>query len=183
MSTVIRLPPVDVYRTPYVVPLGHLVLNAAQAENHLIELAAVVNGGLEETADRSRAYEAAASKLRNWDERSREYFAEALNKIADPDARRDAEDALRRFHECRGRRHRAIHDAVDVGLDVADNGRANAIGLRTRYLPNGTREVVPFTPDEVAGLAYEFYDIAKDFESIEYRIMRVPDPPGSGTTK
>lgn len=164
-----RLPPVDVYRRPFVEPLGHLVLNAALADNVLLELCAVINAGGQDPA--RFAYEEAASFLRNWDVRAKTFVEGTIAKIGDGDMRRDAEDAVARFSIAREDRHRAIHDAVEVGI-FEDEGRYRTAVLRTRYLRTGHRELNEIGPEDVAELAYRFHDIAKDLEALEYRLMR-----------
>lgn len=164
-----NLPPVDVYRRPFVEPLGHVVLNSALADNWLLELCAVINGKSLDTA--RSAYEEAAVVLRNWDARARAFVEETLSKIADAEVQRDAKDAVARFDAAREDRHRAVHDAVDVGIFEEGDGGYRAAALRTRYLKTGHRELVEIAPEDVATLAYRFYDIAKDLEAIAIRLQ------------
>lgn len=141
-----RLPPVDVYRAPFIEPLGHLVMNAAHAENSLIELCALVNGDGQDADGRRAAYEVAAAKLRNWGAPAQTFVAETLNRIVDADLRTAAIDALAQLEASREDRHRAVHDAVDVGLYEEDGEKWSVAPLRTRYHKSGEREITPVTP-------------------------------------
>ncbi|WP_395814433.1 hypothetical protein [Devosia sp.] len=92
-----RLPPVDIYRKDFIEPLGHLVMNAANAENSLIELCALVNGEGQDSVGRRAAYETSAAKLRNWGAPAQAFVLETLTRIADADLRAAAMEALERF--------------------------------------------------------------------------------------
>lgn len=109
----LKLPPVDVYRAPFIEPFGHLIMQAALADEALIKLCAEIpSTHYEEPVD----YGAVAHELRNWNNKAKEFVGSQILMISDPYLRDRATEAVGRFDVLRDLRHRAVHDAVAIGV-------------------------------------------------------------------
>lgn len=162
----LRLPPVDKYRLPFIEPLGHLVLNAARADNALINLVAAVS---------NTSPSAVAHTLRNWGPETRAWVLQAINRVddADDDLADQAKALVATFHELRERRHRAVHDAVEVGIFGGPEGGYEVRPLHEGYVRSGKTtayRLEPVTPKALAALAYELHDLAALLEAVEARL-------------
>lgn len=158
-----NLPPLDVFRQPLVEPLGHLVLQAAYLDNALYSFVAMLLPfGPYTTAEQ------VAHKLRNWDAA---FIDKAIDEaIPDADLVKDLHDYVQRVGEVRELRHRMIHDAMEVGLDDAPGGGYRAIILREGYQRSPVhrghtfRTLARLEPDDVAALAFQFYDLRGEID-------------------
>jgi hypothetical protein len=167
-----RVPPLDVFRQPLVEPLGHLVMQAAYLDNALYSFVALLIGPETDSAQ-------VAHELRNWDAR---FVDDAIAAaISDKELATDLHNYVRRVGEARDERHRMIHDAMEVGLDDAPQGGFQAIILREGYQRRTKHETVRtltrVTPDEVAALAYRFYDLRIEVDTLFGRWHELGGPP------
>lgn len=159
-----RAPSVDEFRQPFVEPLGHLVLNAAQADMALLELCAIVNRMGTDEASEQAAYAEAARKLRNHDKKTEVYLTATIEKIEGGHWKQAAADAIARFVEARKERHRAIHDVVDVGAFGNGTDGYYALPLRRKYKPTGELQVSKITPTDIMQLAHRYHIIWMDLD-------------------
>ncbi|WP_157928859.1 hypothetical protein [Pararhizobium haloflavum] len=168
-----HLPPVDEYRAPFIEPLGHLAMQAAYADNNLINLCAVIPF---EGSPNNLAIEVSAAELRNWNRESRQFVRDRIALISQPDLRQSANALVDRFSNLRMQRHRAIHDAIDVGLFGNERAGYYAKPLAIEYAQ--PRKEPPqqrfnaVTPDKIAALACEFYELQKDLDMIAFQLDR-----------
>lgn len=158
-----NLPPLDVFRQPLVEPLGHLVLQAAYLDNALYEfIAMLLPFGPDTTVEQ------VAHRLRNWDSAFIEKSID--DAIPNADLAKDLSDYVQRVGEVRELRHRMIHDAMEVGLDDTPGGGYRAIILREGYqrsqMHRGQtfRTLVRLEPNDVAALAFQFYDLRGEID-------------------
>ena len=157
-----KLPHVDVYREPFIVPLGHLAMQAARAENELIALCARTSNPPISDAD-------AAHALRNWGAPAKAFALSRLDLISDAAQRDRALDAFHRYDALRDARHRAIHDAVEVGIE-GDGPLYSVVPLSIQHKRTDrattVRTLTKITPEAIADLACEYYEVQQDFGSI-----------------
>lgn len=178
MKSPMKLPPVDQFREPFVVPLGHLTMQAAYADEQLASLCAATCA---ECNDRLSA-EAAAHRLRNWDDAAKQFARDCLRAIKPPEFRDRALAALDDYETLRTLRHRAIHDALSVGLfGDADTGyEARALAVEYRRSGRETKlQLRVTTPDDMAHVACRLHEVQKTFEFIAYQLS---DSLRSGAT-
>lgn len=170
-----RLPIVDEHRLPFIEPIGHLAMQTAHAEDKLIQLCARVpyDGSPEQMAPGN-----VAKKLRNWHSKTEEFVEQRLSLILDEDLRNQALDAVRRFDHLRRARHRAVHDAVGVGIMEQDGGYV-AQPLMVEYRNDESVYLNVVTPEQIAHLACEMYEVHKDLEHIAYALQHSAPQPSS----
>ncbi|MDX1127433.1 hypothetical protein GOL24_24555 [Sinorhizobium medicae] len=164
-----RLPPVDVYRAPFIAPIGHLAMQSAHAEDALITLCASIP--FEGSPDQVSQGDA-AHRLRHWNDEARAFIANRVSSIGDPDLRKQAEDAIERYASLRVSRHRAIHDAVEVGIHEAGDAvvvHALSVEYRREKISTSVR-VNSITPEMIADLACEMYDVHQDLKAVTYSL-------------
>jgi hypothetical protein len=177
MNSSLRLPPVDVYRQPLVEPLGHLVLQAAYLDNALYAFIALMRPlGPETTAEQ------VAHRLRNW---NGAFVSDAVGRaILDPLLRSDVLTYFSRVAEGRERRHRMVHDAMELGLDDAPGGGYEAIILKEGYertsKQHTVRRLSRVTAEDIAALAFELYDLRLEVDTIlgRWGDLGGPEPNG-----
>lgn len=169
-----KLPPVDVYRQPFVVPMGHLAMQAAYADLELIGLCAIAPF---EGSDLQMKGTEVAARLRNWGPGTKEFVTERLTLIPDDNLRGQAMDAFGRFQHLRDQRHRIVHDAIEVGI-FEEAGSYEVAALHVQYIKSGKgrseRRLVRVSPDAIASLACEYYELHKDLETVVFG-LRVRD--------
>lgn len=169
-----RLPPLDVFRQPLVEPLGHLVLQAAFLDNALYAfIAMLLPFGPDTTVEQ------VAHRLRNWDA---DFINQAItDAIPDATLAADLRDYVVQVGKAREQRHRMVHDAMEVGLDDDPSGGLRAIVLREGYerlsKHGSVRRLTRLEPDEVAALAYRFYDLREDIDTFLGRWREFGGPP------
>ncbi|TKT78411.1 hypothetical protein [Aquamicrobium sp. LC103] len=171
-----RLPYVDQYRAPFVEPIGHLAMQAAYADNNLFALIA-------ECSKADLAFtvtiDTAAHELRVWNEDAKSFASQRIALIVDPGLRNEALDALSRYGSLKTKRHRAIHDAVDVAIFGNDEvGYApKPIQIEYRKVSKTTTESWEnkITPEMIASLACEMHELQKDIDHITYVLGRVEE--------
>ncbi|UXN70595.1 hypothetical protein N8A98_05215 [Devosia neptuniae] len=142
---------------------------AANAEDALIELCGAVTNA---SAQDSLTIEQVAANLRNWPF-ARGFASELFAGIADPIRRARAIEVLDKYELLRERRHRSIHDAIDVGVfEVVGGGylvqalQIGFVGTRQK-----TRQVLSeITPEVLANLASELYELYKDMDALIYEL-------------
>lgn len=157
-----RIPPVDEYRLPFIVPLGHLAMQAARADNELIALCA-------RTSQPELPTTEVAHNLRNWSSEAKAFTRARIDLIRDQSQRERAIDALQRYESLRKARHRAIHDAVELGIE-GDGPLYTVVPIAIQYERQDrvrtAEKFNPVTPEMIADLAYEFYEVQQDLGSI-----------------
>ncbi|MBP2558006.1 hypothetical protein J2857_000757 [Neorhizobium galegae] len=175
---VLRLPNVDEFRQPFIEPLGHLVMQAAYADNELIELCSKIPS---EGSPHQMPPEEVAQKLRNWDQKAKAFVHLRINMITDDRLRDQASDALTRFDTLRTQRHRAIHDAVEVGIfGSGDTYEVSALALEYRREKSCTTvSLNTVTPEVIANLACQLYELQRDLNSVTYALTRVEGYPSN----
>lgn len=160
----LRLPPVDVYRAPFIQPIGHLAMQAALAEDALIGMCAEIPASF---AEEQMNYGAAAHELRNWGGPAESFIASRLALLAD-ELRAQAEDAVSRYAKLRLQRHRAVHDAVTVGI-FGSAEYYYVEPLAVAYIREGkstVQSVTKVTPEAIAELACELYEVQQDLQLV-----------------
>lgn len=166
-----KLPPVDTYRAPFIQPFGHMVMQAALADDALVRLCAEIPATFaEEEVD----YGASAHELRNWNEKSQAFIQSRIAKIDDLELRAQATEVVERFGSLRNQRHRAVHDAVDVGV-YGGNTSYYALPLAVSYLRDGRttrQELAEVTPESIADLACQLYELQCDIRLISDILKR-----------
>lgn len=164
-----RLPSVDVYREPFIAPLGHLVMFSAKADNELVRLVCAARG---ESVPANQV----AHKLRNWGEPAKSYVLAALREVTDPDLRAQAIELVEQFERLRERRHRCVHDAVEVGVFgsevVGYEVRPLHVGFVRQDRDNTFENIVEVTADEIASLAFAYADLASELEARCYMLSQ-----------
>lgn len=168
----LRLPPLDEFRRPLVEPLGHLVLQAAYLDNALYSFVAMMLPFGEETT-----VEQVAHRLRNWDSA---FVKESVARaISDAALVEDVLDYFDRVGEARDKRHRMVHDRMEVGLDDGPDG-LQAILLREGYQrsskQSSVRKLNRVTPEEVATLAFALYDLRLEIDTLLARWREAGGP-------
>jgi len=155
----LKLPPADTYRAPFVEPIGHLAMQAAQADQTAIALIAAIpfDGSSDQLAP---PY--VESRLRYWNASADAFAKGRLSMITDPDLRRQAEESLDRFKRARNARNRVIHDAVEVGIDL--DGSVHSLAVQ--YAEGEDVWLHKVTPEQIAALAREIYDLNQDLKII-----------------
>lgn len=164
------LPPVDQYRAPFVEPIGHLAMQAAYADDNLISLCARIPF---DGSEHQLPPQEVAHKLRNWSPEAKEFIRQRLDQIIDQDLRDRAIDAVDRLSALRDKRHRAVHDAIAIGIFGTD-GEYEAKPLSVEYRREaGSTSVVltQITPERIATLACEMYEVQKDLEFISQQLQ------------
>ncbi|MCJ9752152.1 hypothetical protein MOV61_15645 [Neorhizobium sp. BETTINA12A] len=174
--TVLRLPNVDEFRQPFIEPLGHLAMQAAYADNELIELCSQIPS---EGSPHQMRLEDVAQKLRNWDKKAEAFVRLRIHMIADAGLRDQALDALTRFETLRTQRHRAIHDAIEVGISGSgDMYDVSALAVEYRRGKQSTTvSLNAVTPEVIADLACQLYDLQRDINSVTYALTRAEGDP------
>jgi len=164
-----KLPSVDQFREPFVAPIGHLAMQAAYADEQLALLCAAVS----EEGEDPMSPEAAAHKMRNWDDNSKRFASDLLSGIDQPEIRASALAALQEYGDLRELRHRAIHDSISVGLygdsETGYEARPLAVEFR-RGRKTTTQHLRETTPDHVAAVACRLEEVQKTFEFITYQL-------------
>lgn len=163
----LRLPPVDVYRAPFVEPIGHLAMQASKAEQLVFDLCAAIP--FDGSPDQLHPGEA-EQKCRNWTAKAEEFVADRLALLSQDTTREAAATAINTFLRIKEFRNRVIHDAVEVGIDF--DGKAFALAVQYHRDGKNRTEVFlhPVTPEQIADLAYEFYELCKDLEAVIYTV-------------
>lgn len=163
----LRLPPVDVFRAPFVEPIGHLAMQASKAEQLVFDLCAAIP--FDGSPDQLHPG-AAEQKCRNWTPKAEEFIAERLALVPKGATREAAATAINTFLRIKEFRNRVIHDAVEVGIDF--DGKAFALAVQYHRDGKNPSEVYlhRVTPEHVADLAYEFYELCKDLEAVIYTV-------------
>lgn len=164
-----HLPPVDEYRQPFIEPLGHLLLHAAALDNALVELCSM----LAEPGTDEPMLPTVAGRLRNWTEDTRLFVEQTFATITDDHWRGEALRMLARFVALREERHRAVHDAVDVGIfgDAVDGYEVRPLRVGFPRVGRDTIfHVVQVTPESIATLAVAIYELKEDVESAIYAL-------------
>ncbi len=167
----LRLPPVDVYRQPLIEPLGYMVLHASWFENRMFSFI-----GLLLPFGPDTTLEQVAHKLRNWDLPWLEKVVRGA--IVDEQLLEDVVEFLGRVERVRGNRHRLVHDAMEVGIlpigQLGDGGGYRAVLLREEYAKvdksRSIRQMTPVTPEDVAQVAYAFYDLGLEIDTFLGRL-------------
>lgn len=164
-----RFPPVDVYRAPFIEPIGHLAMQSAHAEDALITLCA--NIPFEGSPDQMSEGDA-AHRLRHWNEDACAFIRNRLSLICDTDLRKRAEDVVERYASLRMKRHRAIHDAVEVGIhETGDAVVVHALSKEYRREKITTSmRLNSITPEMIADLACQIYDVQQDLKAVIYSL-------------
>lgn len=160
-------PPLDMYRIPFAEPIGHLTMQAAYAESQLITLCATVpyDGSPLQLSPGDTA-----RQLRNWSDTTRSFVEQRLNLIEDGHWRSLAKQALHRYSALREQRHRAVHDAVEVGIFGGHDGQPVTvlpIGVQYKHDKGSSAvHINAVSPEWIAELACELYDLQQDLSQI-----------------
>jgi hypothetical protein len=165
-----KLPPVDKYRSRFIEPIGHLAMQSAHAEDELISLCSRIPF---DGSPSQLSREDTAQKLRNWNDSTRQFVDERLSLIPSDQLRDQAYDAVCRYQELRSLRHRAVHDAISLGIFDAGDGSFVAQALSVEYRREKQETSVylnPITPEEIADLAYRMYEVQKDLNAVTYAL-------------
>ncbi|MCI9864866.1 hypothetical protein RHIZ_02785 [Rhizobium skierniewicense] len=157
------LPPTDVYRQPFIIPIGHLTMQAARADQQLYTLCAATP--FDGSPNQIHPSEA-EKKARNWTLDTEKFVDERLSLIASDGLRGEAIALIDRFKRLRLARNRVVHDAIEVGIDF--NGSAYALAVQ--YAKEQTIYLHTVTADQIAALAYEVYEWNQDCGSVLSRI-------------
>ncbi|MFP5076592.1 hypothetical protein ACLE20_04735 [Rhizobium sp. YIM 134829] len=169
MST--RLPPVDIYRAPFIEPMGHLAMQAAYAEQAIIELCALAMEMAPASQQERHLAEARRMKvtaeLRNWSEK---FALACLSHLPDEEMREASEGLARQYTQLSKQRHRAIHDAIHVGID--DDNRVLALRLQYEKLTPGSSvaRLHETSAEDVATVAFALYDLQQDIGVKVYQL-------------
>lgn len=163
---ILRLPPVDAYREPFVEPMGHLAMQAAKAEQLIFDLLGAVPFDGSPLQLHPGEVE---QKVRQWD-KSGTFINSRLGLIENEIDRESAREAVNQFIRLKDFRNRVIHDAVEVGIDFDGKAYALAIEYRRDGKNPSTVYCHPIAPHHVADLACEFYELTKDLDAIIYKI-------------
>jgi len=169
-----QLPPVDVYRAPFVEPIGHLAMQAAYADKELFELVSESSQGSE---DLKVSSDEAAHCLRIWDDKAKAFAAARVDLITDLHQRNAAHEALNRYGRLKEQRHRTIHDSVEVGIFGTDETGYFTKPLHLEHRKVGRRTeswLHKITPEQIAALACEVYELQKDLGAITYALRSQP---------
>lgn len=163
----LRLPPVDEFRAPFVQPIGHLAMQAAHAEDELVTMCACIPRNF---APEQMSRDAAAHKLRNWPA-AEDFIAERIALIAESHIKAKAQDAVTRYLALRDKRHRAIHDAVSLGI-FGQGEEYEVVPLGVEYRRNDRHSTTMLlnrvTPEHIADLACQLYEVQKDLNAVTY---------------
>lgn len=165
-----HLPPVDQYRADFVVPIGHLAMQAAYADDNLISLCARIPF---DGSEHQLPPQDVAHKLRNLSPQAKEFISQRLGLIVDKDVRDQATETVDRLFALRDKRHRAVHDAIAIGI-FGDNGKYEAKPLSVEYRREaGSTSVIltQISPDQIAALACEMYEVQKDLEFLAQQLQ------------
>lgn len=107
-----NLPPVDIYRAPFVEPIGHLAIQSAHAEGELISLCSRIP--FDDFPDQLSRGDT-AHKLRILGDGAITFIENRLKLIVQPDLQKQARDTIAFYIMLRTARHRAVHDALALG--------------------------------------------------------------------
>lgn len=165
----LRLPPVDEHRQPLIEPLGHLILQSSWFDNALIEfIALLLPFGLDTTSTQ------VAHELRNWNDKFVRCTIEGA--IGDHELVTDLHQFIDRVARLRERRHRMVHDAIEVGIEPRPSGGFRAVLLREGYQRrskvHSEHQVDAVTPDEVVALAWAYYELRMEIDTFFGRLPR-----------
>lgn len=166
----LRLPPVDDIRSPFVVPIGHLSMQASRFELSLLHFLAELpaDGSPLQTNTKE-----VATQIRYWDKKAEKYVDDRINLITDPDIRDKAKLAMQTFSRLREDRNRVIHDAIEPIIYENEGGyglRAAALEHRRENRGSTSFRIRDVTPEEIANLAYEFYDLRQELDGIGFTL-------------
>jgi hypothetical protein len=170
----LKLPPADIYRKPFIEPIGHLAMQAAQAEQAVVELCSSVpfDGSPSQLPPAD-----VEKRLRNWtDKQTRNFVSDRLTLIATDELREQAKVVLDQFERIRSERHRVIHDAVEIGIGLDGSAFALAVQYKSEADASGVylREV---TPEQIAELACEIYELNQDLRYLIYAVRNSAPAP------
>jgi hypothetical protein len=155
----LKLPPADIYRAPFVEPIGHLAMQAALADQAVVNLlAAAPFSGSPLQAQIIEVDES----VRNWDAKAKQYAEKRLSLIGDADLRQQATDIIARYERVKRGRNRIIHDAVEVGIDF--DGEAYSLAVEYRKKSGVWTHKV--TAEQIAAFACWVYEFNQDIRLI-----------------
>lgn len=164
-----RLPIVDQFRQPFIEPLGYLVMFAAKADGELVRMICASRG-------EAVGANVVAHELRNWTAEAKGYVLAALSEIADGDLRQNAVALIDTFESLRDRRHRAVHDTWEVGIFGSEEDGYEVRPLRVGFVRQDkattVESIVEVAASEIAALACEYEDLARDFGTVTYTLSR-----------
>jgi len=164
------LPQVDRFREPFIVPLGHLTLAAAQCELALSELIATSEihpEFIDLPCMFTTAVNSAALGLRRAGEKKFTNIKRKLVSVCSDNDRADMIEAIDSYYRLKEKRNRAIHDAIQVGITDEDEVVPLRISHQRRIY-----SVEHITPDDIASLAYELFVLTSDLNALTYRLKR-----------
>jgi len=166
-----KLPVVDQSRRPFIEPFGHLAMQAAYAEARLIDFCATP------VLPDAPSIGTAAKKIRHWDEAAKNFAIERAQKISHLETRDEALEAIRRYDELHRSRNRAIHDALEVGIDGDDQSGYAIVTLGAENIADrknrpGDIHYYQQLPEHIADLACKLEDVHKTFEFIIWKLER-----------
>ncbi len=133
-------------------------------DEKLVELVSMLTGAPETDV---------SSKLRNWSDAAREYLASAAEAASDEKHRQEARRIFSTLSELRELRHRAIHDAVVVGIFGDAQQGYTASPLRAGYVKSSgktARRLETMSADGVAELAMRYYDLNGDAQVLLFQM-------------
>jgi len=161
----LRLPPVDDFRRPLMEPLGCLILHAAWFDHALIDFMALLRGPDTSSTE-------VAHKLRNWDSSFLTETIDAAN--VDNQLAVDLHAFIGRVEVLRKRRHRVVHDAIEVGADGNSADGYVAMLLREGFERHGkersAHRLTKVTPEEIAAIACTYYDFQLEIDTFVGRL-------------
>lgn len=163
------LPDVDKYRRPFIEPLGYLTLFAAQSENLLIGIIALLDAQ-PDRLDSDLASELAAASELVWPWKSADTVNNKIeSRVVEPVLASQLTTVVADFSSLRERRHRAIHDAVEVGFSDVDGAITLSVGY-PRTNRQAKRTIKAVSPEDISKLAREFNELRADLSSLEWRL-------------
>lgn len=168
----LRLPPVDIYRAPFVEPIGHLAMQAARTEQLIISLlGAIPFDGF----DQQMSHGAVEPKTRDLQSDSA-FILERLSLIDNADLRKQVGEAIDQFKRLKEFRNRVIHDAVEVGISMEGKAFALAVAYQREKRNPSVVHLHPVEAHQIAELACEFYELNQDIDALLYRIRHQETP-------
>jgi hypothetical protein len=175
---VLELPPSDIYRSPFVEPIGHLAMQAARADQNVYTLCATVPFDGSPLQMHPGETE---KRLRNWtDKKAQTFLKTRLELISEAATRNQALQAMNNFERLRLARHRVIHDAVEVGIDLEGKAYALAVEYRKETPDRSGVYLHRVTPDQIATLACEVYELNQDLNQLIARVRDFKPRPEVG---
>lgn len=146
-------------------PLGCLILHAAWFDNALIEFVALLHGP-------STTFTEVAHNLRNWNSSFLTETIDAAN--VDKQLTIDLHAFIGRVEALRKRRHRVVHDAIEVGADGNPADGYVAMLLREGFERHGkersAHRLTKVTPEEIAAIACTYYDFQLEIDTFVGRL-------------